>query len=64
MAIESNTIDHATLQRLVEAGAVRGADVVGLELGELEDGETASMSPIPNGPIPLTRFQCIHYTLH
>jgi hypothetical protein len=29
MAISSNTIDHLTLQRLVEAGAVRGADVVG-----------------------------------
>lgn len=29
MAITSNTIDHATLQHLVEAGAVRGADVVG-----------------------------------
>lgn len=29
MAITIETIDHATLQRLVEAGAVRGADVVG-----------------------------------
>ncbi len=29
MAIPINTIDHATLQHLVEAGAVRGADVVG-----------------------------------
>lgn len=29
MAISSDTIDHVTLQRLVEAGAVRGADVVG-----------------------------------
>lgn len=29
MSTESNTIDHATLQRLVEAGVVRGADVVG-----------------------------------
>jgi hypothetical protein len=29
MAIAENTIDHVSLQRLVEAGAVRGADVVG-----------------------------------
>jgi len=29
MAISSDTIDHVTLQHLVEAGAVRGADVVG-----------------------------------
>lgn len=29
MATSSNTIDHVTLQHLVEAGAVRGADVVG-----------------------------------
>lgn len=29
MAIPSSTIDHATLQHLVEAGAVCGADVVG-----------------------------------
>lgn len=29
MAIASNTINHVTLQRLVEAGAVRGADVIG-----------------------------------
>jgi len=29
MAHTSETIDHATLLRLVEAGAVRGADVVG-----------------------------------
>lgn len=29
MASAGNTIDHVTLERLVEAGAVRGADVVG-----------------------------------
>lgn len=29
MAISSDTIDHVTLQHLVEAGAVKGADVVG-----------------------------------
>lgn len=29
MAITPNTIDHVTLQNLVEAGAVRGADVIG-----------------------------------
>lgn len=29
MAITADTIDHTTLARLVEAGAVRGADVVG-----------------------------------
>ena len=29
MATTSNTIDHVTLQRLVEAGVVSGADVVG-----------------------------------
>lgn len=29
MATSSDTIDHVTLQHLVEAGAVRGADVVG-----------------------------------
>ena len=29
MAETSGTIDHLTLERLVEAGAVRGADVVG-----------------------------------
>lgn len=29
MATTANTIDHATLERLVEAGAVRGAVVVG-----------------------------------
>lgn len=29
MAISSDTIDHITLQHLVEAGAVKGADVVG-----------------------------------
>ena len=29
MAITHETIDHATLERLVEAGAVRGANVVG-----------------------------------
>jgi len=29
MAIARDTIDHVTLQHLVEAGAVRGADVVG-----------------------------------
>lgn len=29
MATTSDTIDHVTLQHLVEAGAVRGADVVG-----------------------------------
>jgi hypothetical protein len=29
MAISENTIDHLTLERLVEAGAVRGANIVG-----------------------------------
>jgi hypothetical protein len=29
MATTANTIDHVTLERLVEAGAVRGADVIG-----------------------------------
>jgi|ERR1039457_2951209 hypothetical protein len=29
MAISRDTIDHTTLQHLVEAGAVRGADVIG-----------------------------------
>ena len=29
MSTTSNTIDHVTLERLVEAGAVRGADVIG-----------------------------------
>ena len=29
MAITADTIDHATLAHLVEAGAVRGADVIG-----------------------------------
>lgn len=29
MAITHDTIDHMTLERLVEAGAVRGADVIG-----------------------------------
>ena len=29
MAITTQTIDHVTLERLVEAGAVRGADVIG-----------------------------------
>lgn len=29
MAIKTETIDHTTLARLVEAGAVRGADVIG-----------------------------------
>lgn len=29
MATTPNTIDHTTLARLVEAGAVRGADVIG-----------------------------------
>jgi hypothetical protein len=29
MAISSDTIDHVTLQHLVEAGVVKGADVVG-----------------------------------
>lgn len=29
MAISSDTVDHVTLQHLVEAGAVKGADVVG-----------------------------------
>lgn len=29
MAITSDTIDHLTLERLVEAGAVRGASIVG-----------------------------------
>ncbi len=29
MAITANTIDHMTLERLVEAGAVRGASIVG-----------------------------------
>ena len=29
MALSGDTIDHVTLQHLVEAGAVRGADVVG-----------------------------------
>ena len=29
MAIAENTIDHVTLQRLVEAQAIRGADVIG-----------------------------------
>lgn len=29
MAITAETIDHVTLERLVEAGAVRGADVIG-----------------------------------
>jgi hypothetical protein len=29
MAITADTIDHATLERLVEAGAVRGANIVG-----------------------------------
>ena len=29
MVVVKETIDHATLQRLVEAGAVRGADVIG-----------------------------------
>jgi len=29
MAISADTIDHVTLERLVEAGAVRGASIVG-----------------------------------
>lgn len=29
MAMTANTIDHLTLERLVEAGAVRGASIVG-----------------------------------
>jgi hypothetical protein len=29
MAITANTIDHVTLEHLVEAGAVRGANIVG-----------------------------------
>jgi hypothetical protein len=29
MAIAADTIDHVTLERLVEAGAVRGANIVG-----------------------------------
>lgn len=29
MTISTNTIDHATLEHLVEAGAVRGASIVG-----------------------------------
>ncbi|MBC7858819.1 MAG: hypothetical protein H7Z39_08565 [Burkholderiaceae bacterium] len=29
MAITAETIDHVTLERLVEAGAVRGAEVIG-----------------------------------
>ena len=29
MSTTANTIDHLTLERLVEAGAVRGADVIG-----------------------------------
>lgn len=29
MTINTNTIDHATLEHLVEAGAVRGANIVG-----------------------------------
>lgn len=29
MATTRETIDHVTLQRLIEAGAVRGADVIG-----------------------------------
>lgn len=29
MSTTANTIDHVTLERLVEAGAVRGADVIG-----------------------------------
>ena len=29
MSIAADTIDHTTLERLVEAGAVRGADVIG-----------------------------------
>ena len=29
MSTSTNTIDHATLERLVEAGAVRGASIVG-----------------------------------
>jgi hypothetical protein len=29
MPTTANTIDHVTLERLVEAGAVRGADVIG-----------------------------------
>jgi len=29
MAVMANTIDHVTLQHLVEAGAVRGASIVG-----------------------------------
>jgi len=29
MAVTAETIDHVTLERLVEAGAVRGADVIG-----------------------------------
>ena len=29
MAITADTIDHTTLERLVEAGVVRGADVIG-----------------------------------
>lgn len=33
MALSHETIDHATLARLVEAGAVRGANVVGLPGG-------------------------------
>jgi len=29
MALTANTIDHATLEHLVEAGAVRGASIIG-----------------------------------
>ena len=33
MAITADTIDHTTLARLVEAGAVRGVDVIGDHVG-------------------------------
>lgn len=33
MSITANTIDHTTLEHLVEAGAIRGADVIGCSGG-------------------------------
>jgi hypothetical protein len=58
MAISENTIDHLTLERLVEAGAVREANVVGQPGGRgvvIQCGMTARALAAKRGAVRIFR---------
>lgn len=58
MAIVADTIDHVTLERLVEAGAVRGANIVGQPGGwgvVIQYGMTERMLAAKRGAVRIFR---------